>query len=265
MNLSSERLVSRSLVEMASLIRAKQASPVEVMAAHLEQIERLNPDLNAIVTLAPDALERARLAEADVLKGDEIGPLHGLPLTIKDTIATAGVRTTSGSRLRQNYVPSEDAPAVKRLKAAGAIILGKTNTPEMAIPYETDNPLFGRTSNPYDRRLTCGGSSGGEAAAIAACMSPAGLEVTFRARFGFQRTFAESSACDPLVVRSQCRDTFLFPVEALEFGACIGPMARRVADVSLLFNVLVEKEASQRRICAEFQRFASRLVRLRWR
>src|SRR6185436_19273018 len=220
MNLPPENLVIQSLVEMASLIRAKQASPVEVMAAHLEQIERLNPDLNALVTLAPDALERARLAEADVMKGDEIGALHGVPLTIKDTIATAGVRTTSGSRLRQNYVPSEDAPAVKRLKAAGAIILGKTNTPEMAIPYETDNPLFGRTSNPYDRRLTCGGSSGGEAAAIAACMSPAGLGSDLSGSIRVPAHFCGIVGLRPTSGQISMQGHFPFPVEGLEFGAC---------------------------------------------
>jgi len=251
MNLPPENLVIQSLVEMASLIRAKQASPVEVMAAHLEQIERLNPDLNALVTLAPDALERARLAEADVMKGDEIGALHGVPLTIKDTIATAGVRTTSGSRLRQNYVPSEDAPAVKRLKAAGAIILGKTNTPEMAIPYETDNPLFGRTSNPYDRRLTCGGSSGGEAAAIAACMSPAGLGSDLSGSIRVPAHFCGIVGLRPTSGQISMQGHFPFPVEGLEFGACLGPMARRVADVSLLFKVLVEKEASSAAPLAE--------------
>ena len=244
MNVSSERLVIQSLVEMASLIRSKQVSPVEVMAAHLEQIERLNPDLNAIVTLAPDALEQARLAETDLLKGDEIGPLHGVPLTIKDTIATAGIRTTSGSRLRQDYVPFEDAPAVNRLKAAGAIILGKTNTPEMAIPYETDNPLFGRTSNPYDRRLTCGGSSGGEAAAIAACMSPAGLGSDLSGSIRVPAHFCGIVGLRPTSGQISMQGHFPVPVEALEFGACIGPMARRVADVSLLFRVLVEKGAS---------------------
>src|SRR5678816_4286440 len=243
MNLSSERLVAQSLAEMASLIRAKQVSPVEVMTAHLEQIERLNPGLNAIVTLAPDALERARLAEAELLKGSEIGPLHGVPLTIKDTIATAGMRMTSGSRLRQNYVPSEDAPSVKRLKAAGAIILGKTNTPEMAIPYETDNPLFGRTSNPYDRGLTCGGSSGGEAAAIAACMSPAGLGSDLSGSIRVPAHFCGIVGLRPTSGQISMQGHFPVPVEALEFGACIGPMARRVADVSLLFKVLIEKDS----------------------
>ena len=217
---------------------------MEVMAAHLEQIELLNPDLNAIVTMASDALERARLAEADVLKGEEIGPLHGVPLTIKDTIATAAMSMTSGSRLRQNYVPSEDAPAVKKLRAAGAIILGKTNTPEMAIPYETNNPLFGRTSNPYDRRLTCGGSSGGEAAAIAACMSPAGLGSDLSGSIRVPSHFCGIVGLRPSSGQISMQGHFPVPVEALEFGACIGPMARRVADVSLLFKVLVEKAAS---------------------
>ena len=170
-----DQLTNRSVVELAFLIKTKQLSPVEVVLDYLQRIDRLNATVNAIVTLAPDALDQAKTAEAAVLRGDVIGPLHGVPLTVKDTIATAGIRTTSGSRTRENYLPARDAEAVARLKAAGAIILGKTNTSEMAIPYETDNPVFGRTNNPYDLRLTPGGSSGGEAAAIAACLSPAGL------------------------------------------------------------------------------------------
>src|SRR5262249_3283317 len=157
--------------ELAELIRRREVSPVEVMKAHLERIAAINPALNAIVTLAPDALDRARDAEAAA----ELGPLHGVPLTVKDTIDTAGLRTTTGSTTRADYVPEQDADAVARLKAAGAIVIGKTNTAEFAMDYTADNPLFGRTNNPYDPSRTPGGSSGGEGAAIAACLSPGGL------------------------------------------------------------------------------------------
>src|SRR4026208_1775513 len=173
--MTDSNLTSRSLLEIAALLRAGQVSPVVVVEAYLERIARLNPELNAIVTIAPAVLDQAKRAEAALAQKDALGPLHGVPITIKDTIDTAGIRTTSGSRVREYHVPSVDAVAVARLKAAGAIILGKTNTPEMAIPYETDNPIFGRTNNPYDFERTPGGSSGGEAAAIAACISPAGL------------------------------------------------------------------------------------------
>src|SRR5437879_1711165 len=135
----SDELTAKSAVELAELIRARTVSPVEVVEAHLERIDQINPSLNAIVTIANDVIERGRAAETALMRGEAIGPLHGLPLTVKDTIDTAGLRTTSGSPVRANDLPASDAAVVTRLKAAGAIILGKTNTPEMAIPYETDN------------------------------------------------------------------------------------------------------------------------------
>src|SRR2546422_4176032 len=161
----SEELTTKSATELALLIRSREVSPVEVIDAHLRRIESINPSLNAIVTLANDAIDHARAADIALSKGETTGPLHGVPLTVKDTIDTQGLRTTSGTRIRAHHVPERDASVVARLKAAGAIILGKTNIPEMAIPYETDNPVFGRTNNPHDLKLTPGGSSGGEAAA----------------------------------------------------------------------------------------------------
>ena len=168
-----DELTNLSAGKLAALMRGREVSPVEVVEAYLRRIERLNPGLGAVVTLAPDALELAREAESAIMRGDEVGILHGVPVTVKDTIETKGLKTTSGSPLRAEHVPGEDAPAVARLKAAGAIILGKTNVPEMAIPYECDNPIFGRTNNPHDATRTSGGSSGGCAAAISACLSPA--------------------------------------------------------------------------------------------
>ncbi len=167
-----DEITSQSATTLAQLIRNRKVSPVEVLQAYLDRIERINPKLNAIVTIAADAIEKAGEAEAAVLRGDAIGPLHGVPLTIKDTIETKELRTTSGSAMRAGFIPEDDAPSVARLKAAGAIILGKTNTAEMAMDYTADNPVFGRTNNPHDPSLTPGGSSGGEAAAIAACLVP---------------------------------------------------------------------------------------------
>lgn len=238
--MQSDQLTSRSVVELASLIKTKQVSPVAVVAAYLERIERLNPPVNAIVTLAPDALHQARTAETALVRGDAIGPLHGVPLTIKDTIATAGLTTTSGSRLRENYVPTSDAEVVARLKAAGAIILGKTNTPEMAIPYETDNPVFGRTNNPYDTHLTPGGSSGGEAAAIAACLSPAGLGSDLSGSIRVPAHFCGIVGLKPTSGLIPMHGHVPAATGPLAFGACVGPLARRVEDVSLLFSVLAE-------------------------
>ena len=186
---------------MAELIRSRAISSVEVVAEHFERIEQINPSLNAIVTLADDAIDYARAADIALSKGKTTGPLHGVPVTVKDTIDTQGLRTTSGTRIRAHHVPKQDASVVARLKAAGAIILGKTNTPEMAIPYETDNPVFGRTNNPHDLKLTPGGSSGGEAAAIAACLSPAGVGSDL-----------SGSIRVPLVVRNPCVSIVSFTV-----------------------------------------------------
>src|SRR5256714_4945050 len=147
------------------MIRARAVSPVEVVEAHLRRIESLNPRLNAVVTHASNALDVAREAEGKVVRGEGLGALLGVPLTVKDTIETRGMRTTGGSKLRAGHVPRADAPSVARLRAAGAIILGKTNTSEMALEYNADNPVFGRTNNPHDETRTPGGSSGGGAAA----------------------------------------------------------------------------------------------------
>src|SRR5438876_604192 len=170
----------------------------------------------------------------------DVGPLHGLPVTIKDTIDTRRLRTTYGSRLRTKHVPDRDATAVARLKAAGAIILGKTNTPELAIPYETDNPVFGRTNNPYDVERTAGGSSGGEAAAIAACLSPAGIGSDLSGSIRVPAHFCGIVGMKPTSGRVPA-DGHTPPVTGpFTLGACIGPMARTVADIRLLFRLIAD-------------------------
>lgn len=161
--------------ELAARIRRREVSPVESLADHRERIERLNPALNAIVTESADATERARGAERAVLRGDDLGPLHGVPFTAKDTFDAAGLRTTRGSLLFADRVANQDATVVARARAAGAVLLGKTNTPEFALWWETSNLVFGRTSNPHDPQRTSGGSSGGEAVAVATGMSSLGL------------------------------------------------------------------------------------------
>jgi len=239
LNLDSN-LTQKSCVELANLIRARAVSPVEVVEAHLRRIDQINPRLNAIVTLAPDILDKARAAAADLMEGREVGPLHGVPLTVKDTIDTEGLRSTSGSRLRAHDVPDRDASAVARLKAAGAIILGKTNTPEMAISYETDNPVFGRTNNPHALDRTPGGSSGGEAAAIAACLSPAGLGSDLSGSIRIPAHFCGIVGLKPTVGRVPADGHIPDAGGLLALGECIGPMARTVADLSLLFRVIAD-------------------------
>src|SRR3989475_6962809 len=160
-------------VELARLYRARKVSPLEVMQALLERIDRVNPRVNAIVTLDRDAaLWQARRATAALKRGATLGPLHGIPVGIKDVTATKGIRTTYGSKLFEQHVPDEDAVVVERLKAAGAIILGKTNTPEFAFGPNTTNAVFGTTRNPWNLALTSGGSSGGSAVALATGMCP---------------------------------------------------------------------------------------------
>jgi amidase len=226
-------------------------SPVEVMQAYLGRIEELNPRLNAIVTLAPDLLEHARRAEAEVMKGEATGALHGVPLTIKDTIETEGMRTTSGSRVRAEYIPQRDAPAVARLKAAGAIVLGKTNVSELALDYESDNPLFGRSLNPHDPGRTPGGSSGGEAAAISARLSPAGLGSDLSGSIRIPAHFCGSVGLKPTAGRVPGPGQFPPSVGPYSLGSTIGPMARHVEDLSLIFSVIADLGAQEQHISSQ--------------
>src|ERR1051325_4782359 len=235
-------LVQQSLSVMAKMIRDREVSPVEITQAHLERISALNPALNAIVTLAPDVLERAKEAEAAVMRGDLLGALHGVPVTIKDTIETAGLRSTSGSVLRQDYVPATDAPSVARLKAAGAIVLGKTNAAEMAMDYTADNPIFGRTNHPLNPELTPGGSSGGEAVAIATCMSPGGLGSDLAGSVRIPAHFCGICGLKPTTGRVPGEGQFPPSTGPYSLGAVIGPMARSVADLRLLFRVLSNEQ-----------------------
>src|SRR5665213_435671 len=159
--------------ELRSLIRSRKASALEIMQAHLAQIERVNPKVNAIVTLvAEPALKQAQKADEAVARGETLGALHGLPVAHKDLFETAGIRTTFGSRIYKEHVPDRDAIIVERAKRAGAIAIGKTNTPEFGAGAQTFNEVFGATPNPYDLSKTCGGSSGGAAVALACGMTP---------------------------------------------------------------------------------------------
>jgi Asp-tRNA(Asn)/Glu-tRNA(Gln) amidotransferase A subunit family amidase len=237
-----EGITLQSASKLAGLIRDRAVSPVEVVEAYLQRIEQLNPTLNAIVTLAPELREKAKKAEDAVMSGNHLGALHGVPITIKDTIETAGLRTTSGSARRAQFVPEQDAPSVARLKAAGAIILGKTNTAEMAMDYTADNPVFGRTNNPYDLSRTPGGSSGGEAVAITACMSPVGLGTDLAGSIRIPSHFCGIAGLKPTAGRVSSAGQFPPSIGPYSLGAAIGPMARCIQDLQLLFGVLVESE-----------------------
>src|SRR5271155_2575687 len=159
--------------EMADLIRHKKLSARETLDAHLKQIERVNPKVNAIITLIPEqAIDSARKADEAQAHGAALGPLHGLPIAHKDLVETAGIRTTFGSRIFKDNVPKHDAILVERIRNAGAICIGKTNTPEFGAGSQTFNAVFGATKNPHDLTKTCGGSSGGAAVSLACGMLP---------------------------------------------------------------------------------------------
>jgi Asp-tRNA(Asn)/Glu-tRNA(Gln) amidotransferase A subunit family amidase len=245
-NSEGHELTRLSAVELGRLIRAREVSPVEAVEAYQRRIESANPALNAVVTLAPDALERAREAEAAVSRGEELGPLHGVPLTVKDTIDVRDLRATCGSRVRAEYVAEADAPAVARLRAAGAIILGKTNCPEFALDYTSENPVFGRTNNPHDLERTPGGSSGGCAAAVAACMTAGSLGSDLAGSIRIPAHFCGVSGLKPTTGRVPGGGQ-LPPASGLHsLGATLGPLARTVDDLKLFFGALSgEREAQE--------------------
>jgi Asp-tRNA(Asn)/Glu-tRNA(Gln) amidotransferase A subunit family amidase len=228
-----------SACEIARRIRAREVSPVEVAREHLERISALNPSLNAFVDWQPElVLEQARAAEKAVLRGDEIGPLHGVPLSIKSSIDVAGHRCEAGSRLRAGYVAEADAPLVARLRGAGSVILGVTNTPEYLMAWETDNLLYGRTNNPWDLTRTAGGSSGGEAAAIAAGLSAGGVGSDGGGSIRVPAHFCGICGLKPTPGRIP--STGHFPKAGGPFAllGVVGPMARTVEDLRVLFEVM---------------------------
>jgi Asp-tRNA(Asn)/Glu-tRNA(Gln) amidotransferase A subunit family amidase len=232
-------LTFHSALDMAQRVRIKRISPVELVDAHLAQVERLNPKLNAFVEVdVHRARQSARNAEDAVLRQATLGPLHGVPCSIKSSIGVVGMRCEAGSRLRTGFVAREDAPLVQRLKSAGAIILGTTNAPELLMAWETDNLLYGRTNNPWDLERTAGGSSGGEAAAIAAGMSAAGVGSDGGGSIRVPAHFCGICGLKPTPGRIP--STGHFPVSAGPFAqiGVVGPMARTVADLKILFEVM---------------------------
>ncbi len=222
-------------VELARRIRAKEITVREVVAAHLDQIEQVNPDVNAIVTLVPErAMKQAGAADEALARGETCGPLHGLPIAHKDLVLTKDIRTTFGSPIYRNFIPEEDALIVQRLRDAGAITIGKTNTPEFGAGSQTYNEVFGETLNPYDLRKTSGGSSGGAAAALACGMLPLadgsdlGGSLRNPASFCNVVGFRPSPGRVPQYPRES--GWFTFPVQ--------GPMARTVEDVALMLGAM---------------------------
>jgi len=221
--------------ELAQLIRNGDVSPVEVVKAHLDRIEQTNPQVNAIVTLAENALSEAKAAEQAVRSGQPLGPLHGVPFTVKDSIDTAGVMTQRGSPIFRHRMPSQDATSVARMKAAGGILLAKSNLPEFSYWIESDNLLSGRTNNPWDLTRTPGGSSGGESAAIAAGMSPLGLGTDLA--ISVRGPASQTGITSIKATHGSIPMTGIWPRAPRRFWH-VGPMARSVRDIALAFSLL---------------------------
>ena len=223
---------------MAELVRAGKLSPVEIVDAHLHRIEQLNPKLNAFVELRKDALQEAKAAEEAVRRGVGLGPLHGVPITIKSSIAVAGMKYECGSRTRAGLVAQKDAVLVQRLKQAGAIILGNTNVPEMLMAYETDNALYGRTNNPWDLTRTPGGSSGGEAAAIAAGLCAGGIGSDGGGSIRVPAHFSGICGLKPTPGRIPATGHWPESLGPFALLGVVGPMARTIEDLNQMFRVI---------------------------
>src|SRR6478735_3695576 len=231
----SQELHYLSATTLAAMLRAKQVSAREVVTAHLERVELLNPRVNAIVTLTAErALEQAAEQDQLAARGEFAGPLHGLPVAHKDNHLTAGIRTTFGSPSRLDFVPDTDDLVIERMKQAGVITLGKTNIPEFAAGGHTFNEVFGTTRNPYDLSKTAGGSSGGAAAALATGMHPLAdgndMGGSLRLPAGY---------CNVVGFRTSAGRVPVHPALDGYAGLSVaGPMARTVDDIALLLSVM---------------------------
>jgi amidase len=225
--------------EIARAIQGKQLSAREAVAACIARIERVNPILNAVVaTRFEAALADASSADTAVARGAALGALHGVPITIKDSFDTAGLVTTWGTPGRRNFVPRADATAVARLRAAGAIVLGKTNTPEFTLGFESVNPVYGRTNNPYDPSRTPGGSSGGAAAIVAAGGVPLDLGSDTGGSIRLPAHFCGIAGIRPTAGRVSRAGHAIGPGTSTDWLTTIGPLARRVEDLALALSLI---------------------------
>jgi aspartyl-tRNA(Asn)/glutamyl-tRNA(Gln) amidotransferase subunit A len=229
-----DELAFMPAADLAEAIQKKQVSPVEVVEAVLGRIERVNPRLNAYCTVTAEAARAdARAAEAAVLRGDRVGPLHGVPYSVKDLVITRGVRTAFGSRIYEHNIPDEDAPVVERLRAAGAILVGKTTTPEFGWKGTTDSPLTGISRNPWDLTKSPGGSSGGAAAAVAAGLGPLAVGTD-----GGGSIRIPGSFCGVFGLKPTCGLVPVYPVPTTGTLSHVGPMTRTIRDAALMLAIM---------------------------
>jgi len=227
-------------VRLVSLFRSRKVSPLEVTQAVLARIERVNPRLNAYCTVAGEqALAAARRATAALRRGARLGALHGVPVSIKDLTPTKGIRTTSGSKIYEHHVPDEDGLIVERLRSAGAVVLGKTNTPEFGAGANTYNAVFGPTRNPWQPELTCGGSTGGGAVALATGLGPLAQGSDLGGSLRIPAAF-----CGVVGFRTSPGLVPFYPAQvAWDPWSVQGPMARTVADTALMLSVIAGADA----------------------
>jgi amidase len=231
--------IYQSAAAMAAAIGKKEISSQELVRACLERIGEVNPRLNAVVqNCAEQALREARHADQRLARGEATGPLHGVPFTLKDAIETRGVICTGGTEGRAHFIPPQDAVVVERLRGAGAILLGKTNCPELGWAWEADNLIYGRTNNPYDLHLSPGGSSGGESAIIAAGGSPFGLGSDAGGSVRFPAHCTGIASIKPTSGRVPRTGHFPGPGGLLDALWQIGPLARYVEDLALVLPVI---------------------------
>lgn len=263
----NSEIINFDATQLADLIRKRELTSVEVVQAHLDRIDAVNPKINAIVTLNEQALSAAAAADKAISQGATLGPLHGVPFTVKDSLDTAGIATQHGSLLFAGNTPAKDASSVARMKAAGGIILAKTNLPEFSTYIESDNRVTGRTNNPWNLDRTPGGSSGGESAAIAAGMSPLGIgsdvAISVRGPSGFTGIAALKAT------HGRIPYTGHYPRVTSQWWH-VGPMARTVRDLALAHSIMKGPDGADgyavhaKNAVAEPRRIAGQTIRVGW-
>ena len=237
-------IIFQSTSELAQSIRDKQITSQETVEAYIQQIEQVNSALNAVVQFVADqAIDIAKVADRELMRGKVRGKLHGVPMTIKDSIDTSGVISTGGTEGRRNFIPQVDATVVKRLKEAGAILLGKTNTPELTLAFETDNLIYGVSNNPYDVSRTPGGSSGGAAAIVAAGGSPFDIGSDYGGSIRLPSHFCGVVGLKPTTGRVPTTGTIMpFGTGVTDPYQQLGPIARTVDDLNLLLPIMAGED-----------------------
>ncbi|MFQ5627182.1 MAG: amidase [bacterium] len=234
-----ESYLTASIYELAKIIRTGQASCEEIVQAHISRIEQVNPMLNAVICMRPEqALAEAYKADEALARGEIRGPLHGVPMTIKDSFDTKDIVSTAGTKGRSQYMPLQNATVVDRLCKAGAILIGKTNTPELTLAYETDNLIYGRTNNPHDLNKTPGGSSGGAAAIVAAGGSPFDIGSDTGGSIRLPAHFCGVAGLKPTQGRVPRTGHIISHTGYLQTLTHIGPITRSVNDLSLLLQII---------------------------